>query len=145
MFGKLKIQHGGQNLVLGALFDNSFSPRGWQKNSRNSQTNWKCVDLLDCTMIWPFPHTNSMQKASQMHSNYPRLVVKGPGAGKYGLGTPTKKIGFREPGPKMHRISARDEICCPPSVPQTDCVANHLYSSNTWKSAYFRRVRLSNS
>jgi len=36
--------------VLGAFFENVFSPKGWQKNSQNCKIP-KCSDLIDFPMI----------------------------------------------------------------------------------------------
>jgi len=38
--------------VLGPFFENVFSPKGWQKNSRNCKIP-KCSDLIDFLMILP--------------------------------------------------------------------------------------------
>jgi len=38
--------------VLGAFFENVFSPKGWQKNSQNCKIP-KCSDLIDFHMILP--------------------------------------------------------------------------------------------
>ena len=38
--------------VLGAFFENVFSPKGWQKNSQNCKIP-KCSDFIDFLMILP--------------------------------------------------------------------------------------------
>ena len=49
-FWALKIKYHSQMFVLGAFFENVFSPKGWQKNSRNSKDP-KNLDIIDFPMV----------------------------------------------------------------------------------------------
>ena len=43
--------------LVGAFFENVFSPKGWQKNSQNCKIP-KCSDLIDFPMILPISICN---------------------------------------------------------------------------------------
>jgi len=76
--------------VLDKVFENIFSPKGWQKNSQKCKShNVRILSIVQ--WFYPFSNANSMRKTSPMHLNTSPTSLEGSGTGKHR----TKQKTFR--------------------------------------------------
>ena len=76
---------------LVALFENVFSPEGWQTNVQKGKKISHVWTRSIVQWVQPFPHVSLMHKPPQMHLNTSPTCLEGPRA---------RKIRFTDPGPE---------------------------------------------
>jgi len=82
-------------MYWGCVFRKCVLPKGLAKEFSKIVKKQRYLDVIDCTMVYPFPHANSNLKKTHMHLDKSPTCLEGsPGPNKSGLGTRGREIGL---------------------------------------------------